>query len=354
MTVSSSLSKSPGCRPKWTNNAEILRSYLAQNNISCRLLPLIITAYLIFVPPARADAPPIALDDYWQKVDQTQALVALMEDPSDEAHQIQLTTLADEWENITQVTLPSGTIVPVNHSYLVSQLRASPPDLARLKGQLTALLAAHNAWPAAQHTLSDLQLLDEILARPEFQWTPEQPSLLSLLLQRLLEFFWEIISPLLPEEAVITLDVAWFRYLLTGLATLLLILVLAFMLRGLLADLVTEAEINVDPETGKEILTANLAIKRAQGLSDAGDYRTAIRYLYLSSLLLLDERGLLRYNRSQTNREYLRSVAHLPHLAAILREVIDVFDRVWYGYQAVDKATYIQYAARVEKLRQQK
>ena len=97
-----------------------------------------------------------------------------------------------------------------------------------------------------------------------------------------------------------------------------------------------------------------MALKRAQNLSGAGDYRTAVRYLYLSSLLLLDERGLLRYNRSQTNREYLRSVAHLPKFAAILREVIDVFDRVWYGYQTLDEATYTQYAARVAELRQQK
>jgi len=50
----------------------------------------------------------------------------------------------------------------------------------------------------------------------------------------------------------------------------------------------------------------------------------------------------------------LRSVAHLPILVAILREVIEVFDRVWYGYQPLDEATYNQYAARVAELRQQK
>jgi hypothetical protein len=62
----------------------------------------------------------------------------------------------------------------------------------------------------------------------------------------------------------------------------------------------------------------------------------------------------LRYDRSQTNREYLRSLTHLPKLAAILQEVIEVFDRVWYGYQPLDETSYAQYAAQVAKLRQQK
>ena len=115
----------------------------------------------------------------------------------------------------------------------------------------------------------------------------------------------------------------------------------------------TEADIASEAEGG-EILTADMALKKAQQLSSGGDYRTAVRYLYLSSLLLLDERGLLRYDRSQTNREYLRSVANHPHLANPLRRVIDVFDRVWYGYQPLTQDDYTRYAEQVNKLRRQK
>jgi hypothetical protein len=117
---------------------------------------------------------------------------------------------------------------------------------------------------------------------------------------------------------------------------------------------VAQAEVELDAAAAGELLTADTAFKKAQGLADAGDYRTAVRYLYLSSLLMLDERGLLRYDRSQTNREYLRSVAHLPQLAALLREVIEVFDRVWYGYYPLDEITYAEYATRVAELRQQR
>jgi len=175
---------------------------------------------------------------------------------------------------------------------------------------LDTLLAARNSWPAPQPTVADLEALKNILAQPEFQWQPERPSPLSALLQRVLEYFWEWISPLLPQEAVINLNALWARYLLTALTSLLLALVLAFIFRELIADLVAEAEVDRDPTTGEELLTAETAFKRAQELSGAKDYRTAVRYLYLSSLLMLDERGLLRYDRSQTNREYLRKVAH--------------------------------------------
>ena len=95
-------------------------------------------------------------------------------------------------------------------------------------------------------------------------------------------------------------------------------------------------------------------MQRAQTLSGQGDYRNAIRYLYLSSLLVLDERGLLRYDRSRTNREYLRSVSSKPGLATPLRDVIDVFDRVWYGFESVDEQTYQSYLQHVDELREKK
>ena len=79
-----------------------------------------------------------------------------------------------------------------------------------------------------------------------------------------------------------------------------------------------------------------------------------MRYLYLSSLLLLDERGLLRYDRSKTNREYLSSLSNTPELSEPLNEVIDVFDNVWYGYHSLDEETFKHYSDRVEELKEKK
>jgi hypothetical protein len=302
---------------------------------------------------AQAADPPMPIEAYWQKLEQTQALVARLEDGAMNQGQPSLSTLADEWAAIAQVKLADGTIVPVEHSFLVAHLRADPPDLARLNDILAHLLAAHSDWPRPSHQPADLKPLEQILAWPEFQWPPQQPSPLALLWQRLLEFLWDLLSPFIPDTPVV-LESSPLRYCLISLGVLVLMLVVAFIARSLLIDFVAQTEIELDSATTSETLTADTAFKKAQDLASAGDYRTAVRYLYLSTLLILDERGLLRYDRSQTNREYLRSVAHLPALASTLREVIEVFDRVWYGYYPLDETTYTKYATQVAELRQQR
>ncbi len=118
-------------------------------------------------------------------------------------------------------------------------------------------------------------------------------------------------------------------------------------------DFVVESELGDGDGSADELLTAETALKKAQTLSTGGDYRMAVRYLYLSTLLILEERGLFRYDRSKTNREYLRSVRERPELAETLRDVVDVFDRVWYGFQPLSQSDYSQYQTRVEALQQQ-
>jgi hypothetical protein len=135
---------------------------------------------------------------------------------------------------------------------------------------------------------------------------------------------------------------------------LIFIFSLFFISRGLSRSLAQEAELAAEDSANDEMLTSKGALKRAETLSLQGDYRNAVRYLYLSSLLVLDEQGLMRYDRSRTNREYLRSVASKPDLAKPLRDVIDVFDRVWYGFEHVDEQTYQTYLKHVDELREKK
>lgn len=139
--------------------------------------------------------------------------------------------------------------------------------------------------------------------------------------------------------------------LLAVLATVALAGVVAYLLAKVVGEFTAEARTHDDEDAHGVPLTADAALHRAQELSTGGDYRTAVRYLYLSTLLLMEERGLFRYDRSLTNREYLRRVAHDPALSAILQDVVDVFDRVWYGYQPLDELTYQRYANTVETLK---
>jgi uncharacterized protein DUF4129 len=307
----------------------------------------LLTASVLAAPSA------LPVDEYWRRVAATQALASDLKDAPPGKVRAELSAEADHWAAVTEVVLSDGTRLPLDTGFIVSRLRADPPDLKQLDAWLSALLSAHSAWPRPRHSAQDLKDLALILARPEFQWQPRQPSWLEKWWQDIQDRFWRFVARLLGSSSV-TADGSFITYALTGIGILALVLVLAFALRGVLANFVAEAEAAADAEASGERLTADSALQRAQTLSAAGDYRTAVRYLYLSSLLLLEERGLLRYDRSLTNREYLRSVANLPELAPILRDVVEVFDRVWYGYQALDAAAYTDYANRVADLRRQK
>lgn len=302
-----------------------------------------------------ASTEPMPLASYWQTLRDTAELLAQLADPPDAAGLAQLNTAAERLGQIERVQWPDGSVVAVDHTYLVSQLRAQPPNLPQLRGRLHMLLAQGSVVAERPFATVDPAILARILARPEFQAAQaEPPAWLKWLgerWQRLLDW----LDRLLRRDATTGRPSTAAATPLEQIATLVMLLLLAgflaYALRGILADFVAEATLATDAEADHEPLTADRALRRAQELSSGGDYRAAVRYLYLSTLLRLEERGLLRYDRALTNREYIKRVAHDPALATVLRDVVEVFDRVWYGYQPLDASAYQRYANAVEALK---
>ena len=255
-----------------------------------------------------------------------------------------------------QVQLKDGQIVPVDNSYLVVLLKSSNADnLTTVSSLVETLLAAHGRYPSELFTSADLQRLNVILSDPRFQWKAAQPNPIQKWITDQVNRFNEWLQSLFgnKDSNGATGSVDPFSFVPT-LTTILLVLVLLYVFRSLFFDLVAESRLADDASADSEPLTAEQALARAHTLSRGGDYRSAVRYLYLSSLLLLDERGLLRYDRSKTNREYLSSLSNTPELSEPLNEVIDVFDNVWYGYHSLDEETFKHYSDRVEELKEKK
>jgi hypothetical protein len=320
--------------------------------IALLLLPIAGTSAAFPSAVALKAEGPLSLDEYWRRVEDTRRAVSDLEHQPESMARSRLDSLADDWERITQVSLPDGTLVPLDHSELAALLRQDPPDLAVLLGRLDTLLALHERFPSGLFTLQDIESLKSILADPRFQWAEAKPSPLAVWWDNLWKKIEDWLNRLFGETGIGTVTLPAGPGL-TWVLVVLLVLVLAFAGRGLLAGLVKDARL-VDGDGEHEVLTSETALERADALSRGGDYRSAVRYLYLSALLLLDERGLLRYDRSRTNREYLRTVGDSPALVRPLRAVIDIFDRVWYGFEPIDGQTYQDYVERVDELRQQK
>jgi len=289
-------------------------------------------------------------DNYWKLVQDTRDSIQRLDGLSDEELSQSLADLASQWEEIVEVEV-DGQATPIDNGYLLQLLRAEEPDLEKIESLLTSLIEAYQTYPKQVFTSADLAPLREILSQPEFTWQESAPNPVNNWLQQIWETINRWLNDILGDRSLnVSLNQNW----LTLVASLLLVAILYFVFRTLFIDFSKESRLGNDGEDGSEPITSEAAFEKAQMLSRGGDYRSAVRYLYLSALLIMDERGVLRYDRSKTNREYLRSVSESPELSEPLEDVIEVFDNVWYGYHSLEEDSFKQYSDRVEELKEKK
>lgn len=291
---------------------------------------------------AAAQTETFPIEAYWQRLLLVQERAATNPTPAE------LAALANQLEQQATYQLPDGRLVTIQPKSLIQTLRQPEPDVGVIIDQIDALLLARDRWEGAQFGDGELALLAQILSDPAFDYAEPPPNVLEQFIRDLWLRTNAFFRNLLPDEIQGSPQLS---ALLSVLGIVGFVLVLGAALYSLYRSFYAEVS-GIDPFEEEAIyLTADSALDRAHSFSNAGDYRTAVRYLYLSALLLLEEQGLIRYDRSQTNREYLRSVAHKPELATILRSVIEVFDRVWYGFQPLAASEYEAYAQMVERLK---
>jgi hypothetical protein len=88
-----------------------------------------------------------------------------------------------------------------------------------------------------------------------------------------------------------------------------------------------------DPEQGEPPgLVEEDLDGQLQHFLQIGDHRQAVRYLYLKSLRLLNDRGLIRYqnHKTLTNREYLGQLGSDPRRGPF-SDLTIAYEKVWYG-----------------------
>jgi hypothetical protein len=287
---------------------------------------------------AQAGNHTLSLAQYRARLDQVILEFSQTED-GDEARALReaQAKLAD----VEAVELPSGEVITLQP--LLADDETLDSALARLRLMQSQLEAAEQ-----DNTAGRLAVLERVLARPEFTplYRPLSPwqrflNWLRSLLDRLPE------GPANPALAVLARAFGW---LIAGVGGVLVALLLSLWLRGLLRDFVADAE-NRRREAGEAVpLTALEARQQAGMLAQAGNYRQAVRQLYLSALLALEESGTLHHDRSLTNREVLARVAHITPLQRHLQSVVETFDEVWYGVQEPDHATFLGYQQEIDAL----
>ena len=133
------------------------------------------------------------------------------------------------------------------------------------------------------------------------------------------------------------------RYVLFPLAAIALGAVVIFFVRQIRMNLISEAHDEVAGTALEQVETERAALTRAETAEAASDFRGALRFLYLSAIFHLQERGVLPYDKSLTNREYLHQAQVDIDLHTALGPAITVFDEVWYGHKPCDAETVASY-----------
>lgn len=259
-----------------------------------------------------------------------------------------------------------GRLVTVDNTWLYilldsyysqrdSQQRATLLNEAggRLRGLDNHLRRAETA--ETSQVKDPREKIRDILSRPAFQPEPETPvgAFIKRVLKKVRGFVGEIYSALtrlLERLFGSSADAGWISNLVLILV-LAAAVIIAIRFAGRLrrppakrkkTRLVLGEEIAADGTSG-ELAEAGLAAARA------GDFRTAVRKLYVSLLYELSERNLIELEDSATNHEYLRKASRLSGLAAPMRYLTDRFDYVWYGMFPSSQEEFAAYLARYEE-----
>lgn len=185
--------------------------------------------------------------------------------------------------------------------------------------------AAYGGEDYSRRKMSQLAntALDEILSGKEFRAEEPKPSWLAKLMERLFS--------LLPEEiGWLGTAFRWLFYIFVVIATV-AGLIFATKRFGKLPSFTTNRDDSVEIQND---IDAEAVKMQAYECSKEGNYRLAIRYLYLSLLLYLDKAGLLTYDMSKTNAEYI-SEAHnsMGNESESFSSLTLFFERKWYGME---------------------
>ena len=141
-------------------------------------------------------------------------------------------------------------------------------------------------------------------------------------------------------------DAGWnveFRKVLLVLGIIALVAAAVFFGRKIRSNLIVEAQDAAPEHSLVTVATEKVALAHAETAEAASDFRHALRFLYLSAILHLQERGRLTHDKSLTNWEYLHALQSDVALQRALLPAIQVFDEVWYGYQPCDAETVANY-----------
>jgi len=189
------------------------------------------------------------------------------------------------------------------------------------------------------------QQLQSILARREFRRVEEQPSLINIILSRILAGLVRFFSRLPFGSSTFN----WFQILVYCLVGAALIVLLLWTIRRLRSRPENPAIREIIPFAPSS-RSWRTWLAEARSLAQREDWRGAIHLGYWAGISFLEEHGSWRPNRARTPREYLSlSTSRSPNYPA-LSSLTRKFELVWYGSREARESDFQETLGQLEKL----
>jgi uncharacterized protein DUF4129 len=305
------------------------------------------------------------LADYTSRIERARAAVGelLEQEPSEDGLIKKLSAIKRLVPKQEEVEF-AGRVVRVENTWLhnaVDEVVKTTGDDG--EGRKLILNEIAERLSALQERVSQSQLvanaedksaqLNSILARPEYRSEKEQASSINRLIRRLrdaiLRFLEKLAirsgaAPNAPSLELLSISRIVLVFVLLAAAVIGAIK----LLNHLHPNRRSKESKDVRKVLGEEIdadLTASDLMAKATELAEKGDFRTAIRRVYIALLLELELGGKLPLHPAKTNRDYLNDMRSQPEVFTTFSTMTGTFEMTWYGERGATAEEYNEFVS---------
>jgi hypothetical protein len=259
-------------------------------------------------------------------------------------------------------------VIRVDNSWLhiaIDEVAKKPGDdsegrrsmLTEMSDRLSALQERIRQSQQVANAGDERAQLDRILARPEYRLDKERESAIKRFLYSLLETISRFLrrlgsTPVGEPELPNTGLLSGFRILLVIIVFVASAIGAIYIIERLRRKRQRKEVKDVREVLGEELagdVTSGDLLATAAGLAKQGDYRTAIRRVYIALLLDLERRGKLPLHPSKTNRDYLNALRSERNIYPTFSMMTGAFEVIWYGQRRATKEDFNGFVSRYEE-----
>jgi len=197
----------------------------------------------------------------------------------------------------------------------------------------------HKILPARDDLVVEIRLVtDQMIEKykidPDFNYGTDQAKAEDLI-TKIKNWINQQLSTLARSKTYSTI----FDYLYYVLMIVALILIVRGLIRadkrGLLFGKVKSDEIKIT-ELNEDISTLNFDDLISSAM-ETKNYKLAVRYLYLKSLQLLADQGVIELRANKTNYQYLSEIKN-NRISGSFKNAMTIFEWIWYGEFSIDES----------------